>query len=679
MNGKSLDYRPEIDGLRALAILPVIFFHAGFSTFSGGFIGVDVFFVISGYLIATIIQSELKQDTFSLAKFYEKRARRILPALMLVLLFCLPIAWVYLLPRHMLDFSQSLVAILAFSSNVLFFLESGYFHAAAEFKPLLHTWSLSVEEQFYFLLPFILILVHRYATRWLVIVLSALMAASFACGEWLSVSAPAAAYFLLPGRAWEPLLGALIGVCLQKDVRCNIPLWMEEVAALVGMALILYAVFFYSKAIPWPGFYTLAPTIGAALVIVFATSKTWTGRFLANRFFVGIGLLSYSAYLWHQPIFAFARHRSLTPPSDEIFALLIIISICLSYVSWRFVELPLRDNRRWPSKRFVILLAPFYLAIITFGLLGHYSKGFKTRHSLSDNIKASSARHQLRGACNPSDNAVDVLYKPCLLGKKNTGAPAFAVFGDSHADSLNPVFHALGQERGFQYAYMGMSACPPLLGVDVSANRAPRVCENHNEKIYGYVRDRGVKNVFLVARWSLYTQGEYNKEMTRSFLQYGRANATDVNASMVNFSAAVKNTLHAYRLIGSKIFIVLQVPQHKIQPLQVYSRIHSFGLKNSSSASMAVEKASVSLQDHSALQSFNRSFFLSLPKTEDFYVINPDPVFCNDERCLLGNSETSFYLDDDHVNPHGAMRLLPIINKAMDEMSGNKHVTKSGE
>ncbi|MGL4603794.1 MAG: acyltransferase family protein [Iodobacter sp.] len=203
-----MKYRREIDGLRALAVLPVILFHAGFETFSGGFVGVDIFFVISGYLITTIILSELEQDKFSIVNFYERRARRILPVLFLVMLVCIPFAWLYLLPGDMKDFSQSLVAVSVSASNILFWRESGYFDTAAELKPLLHTWSLAVEEQYYFLFPLFLMLFWKLGKRWIVVTLGLLFVISLTVAQWAAYAKPTAAFFLLPTRGWELLIGA---------------------------------------------------------------------------------------------------------------------------------------------------------------------------------------------------------------------------------------------------------------------------------------------------------------------------------------------------------------------------------------------------------------------------------------------------------------------------------------
>ena len=333
-----IGYRREIDGLRALAVLPVILFHAGIDTFSGGFVGVDVFFVISGYLITSIILAEKEAGTFSIINFYERRARRILPALFLVIVICVPFAWLWLLPSDMKDFSQSLVAVSIFSSNILFWHESGYFETAAELKPLLHTWSLALEEQYYMLFPLFILVTWRLGKRWIVGILAVLSIASLAVAHWGAYNIPSPTFFLLPTRGWELAIGAFIAFYLSSNEVVIVSETTKQIASTLGLALILSAVFTFSKNTPFPSLYALIPTIGTALIILFAAPNTYVGRALGTKAFVGIGLISYSAYLWHQPLFAFARHRSLGEVSEVVFLLLAIAALMLAYVSWRFAH-----------------------------------------------------------------------------------------------------------------------------------------------------------------------------------------------------------------------------------------------------------------------------------------------------------------------------------------------------
>ena len=401
-----MGYRREIDGLRALAVLPVILFHAGFETFSGGFVGVDVFFVISGYLITTIILTELEQGKFSIVNFYERRARRILPALFLVMLVCIPFAWLYLPSSDYKYFSQSLVAVSIFASNILFWLESGYFDAAAELKPLLHTWSLAVEEQFYVLFPLFLLLFWRLGKRWILVMLGLVFVASLAVAQWGAYTKPATAFYLLPTRGWELLIGAFAAFYLSQGNRKDFDKSVSEFGGWLGVALILYAVFAYSKATPFPGLCALVPTLGTVLVILFATQQTTVGKFVGNKAFVGVGLISYSAYLWHQPLFAFARHRNLSDQNHIIFLIFSALTLLLAYLSWRYVETPFRAKNEFSRTKIFILSLTGSVVFASIGYLGHIKDGFSSHHSSTQS----------------SDSK---------LTDKN-----FIVLGDSHGDHL---------------------------------------------------------------------------------------------------------------------------------------------------------------------------------------------------------------------------------------------------
>jgi len=337
-------YRKEIDGLRALAVLPVMLFHAGFATFSGGFVGVDVFFVISGYLITSIIMAELEAGTFSLAGFYERRARRILPALFFVLLACLPVAWWLLLPHELVAFGESLIAVALFASNILFWLQTDYFAATADQIPLLHTWSLAVEEQYYLVFPLFMLLAWGLGKRWLLGLLAVIALLSLGWSEWLWRSSVEANFYLIPSRAWELLMGALAAFYWQKRPFSQ-GIW-AQIGSLVGIALLAYAVLFFNDGIPFPSLYALVPTLAAVLLLVFATPATWVGQLLAFPPLVWVGLISYSAYLWHQPVFVFARLQAVAEPSINVMVALLVLSLGLAWFSWRFVEQPFRHRQR---------------------------------------------------------------------------------------------------------------------------------------------------------------------------------------------------------------------------------------------------------------------------------------------------------------------------------------------
>ena len=287
-----MKYRREIDGLRAIAVLPVILFHAGFEWFSGGYIGVDVFFVISGYLITTIIINEMDGEGFSIAKFYERRARRILPALFFVMLCCIPFAVLWMVPSQLKDFSQAMVAISFFASNILFWKKTDYFAPAAEESPLLHTWTLAVEEQFYILFPLLILGLWRFGKNKVLFSIIILTALSLVLSEWGWRNQPSANFYLLPTRAWELGVGAICAFWIQKKSVSG-----SNLLSATGMALILLSVLVYDKETPFPSIYALAPVIGSALIVLYCSSATVVGKVLSSRPLVGVGLISFSAYL----------------------------------------------------------------------------------------------------------------------------------------------------------------------------------------------------------------------------------------------------------------------------------------------------------------------------------------------------------------------------------------------
>jgi peptidoglycan/LPS O-acetylase OafA/YrhL len=480
----TLDYRREIDGLRALAVLPVMLFHASFETFSGGFVGVDVFFVISGYLITTIILAELDYGKFSIVNFYERRALRILPTLFLVVLVCIPFAWFLMLPSNMKEFSSSLVAVSLFASNILFWRESGYFDTAVEIKPLLHTWSLAVEEQFYLLFPIFIILFWRLGKHLILVTLGMVFFASLALSHWGSYAKPAATFYLLPTRGWELLIGVFAAFYLSKVNRKVFSKVASEFGGWLGVALILYAVFAYSKATPFPSLYALVPTIGAVLIILFATQQTTVGKFLGNKVFVCLGLISYSAYLWHQPLFAFARLKSLMEPSVYVFLVLLVLTLILAYFSWKFVEVPFRTKNRFKRKQIFILTLSATFLLMVFGLSGIFSNGFENSMLEYKYSKKEQDEVRLVNDAANYDMLKNMAVKDCHLWVQNSNSlnpndiercyrkhgKAIIVLGDSHAMNL---FNIISYSETY----------PFIIGISQGG------CRPHNDSLNCHYRD----------------------------------------------------------------------------------------------------------------------------------------------------------------------------------------------
>lgn len=501
-----MQYRREIDGLRSVAVLPVLFFHAGFSAFSGGYVGVDIFFVISGYLITSIISSEINEKRFSIIDFYERRARRLLPALFLVMATCIPFAWFWLLPGDMKDFSQSIVAVLSFASNILFWRESGYFSPDAELKPLLHTWSLAVEEQFYLLFPLFLMLTWRLGRRGVLWATAALVLVSLSLAHWGVTNKPGAAFYLLPTRGWELAIGALVALHMQNgNVASKSPAGVANVLSLTGLLSILYAIFLFDESVPFPGLYALVPTVGTALIILFATPATWVGRGLSSRLPVAIGLISYSAYLWHQPLLAFAKHRHLHEPGMALRGALIIASLALAYLTWRFVEARFRNRSIFTRKHVFAFSGSVAMLLASFGIAGHLSNGHFTRAQPSDLAQDLQYRTRPNHGLSPACEGAEPGAAPCITSTE----PEIAIWGDSYAMHL--VDGILASNPDSKIVQLTWSDCGPILGLAQSRPLLPpnwsRDCIARNDRVFEYIRShKSIKYVVLSSPFSYFVE-----------------------------------------------------------------------------------------------------------------------------------------------------------------------------
>ena len=497
-----MKYRAEIDGLRAVAVIIVMMFHAGFKYFRGGFIGVDIFLVISGYLITTIILSEMDQRNFSLVNFYERRARRILPPLFLIMLASLLLALFWLLPSDMKDFSQSLMAVSSFSSNILFWRTSGYWDTASELKPLLHTWSLAVEEQYYILFPLFLLLMWRYGKRRISGSLMLIALISLAAAQWGAYKDPVATFYLLPTRVWELAIGAGIAFYFlyrRHDLQIiHSHKLLSETLALLGLLLIGYAILVFDENTPFPSLYALAPTIGTGLIIFFSSSQTIIGRLLGAKPFVAIGLISYSAYLWHQPLFAFIRYQGLIEPNEFTYTVLIFLSLFLAYLSWRFVEKPFRDRTIFKRKTTFTFALMGSIGFIAFGFIGNKSDGFESR--LTEDQKALMAfdSYQIKeiyreGICflEPEQKPED-FTESCI--HPNIKGDSIFIWGDSHAAALSYGF----RENYPIVIQMTASGCLPLI------NYRPDIrphCQDINNYTLDKIEEIKPKTLILHSNW----------------------------------------------------------------------------------------------------------------------------------------------------------------------------------
>jgi len=633
-----MKYRSEIDGLRALAVLPVIFYHAGFDLFRGGFVGVDVFFVISGYLITSIIMEELQNEKFSLIYFYERRARRILPALFFVMLVSIFFAWNWMQPMQMKNFSQSLFAVSIFSSNILFWLESGYFEEISEEKPLLHTWSLAVEEQYYLFFPIFLIFIWKFKRKKIILILFSILITSLLLSEYASRFNKEANFYLTPFRIWELFFGSITAIIIKDKILRN-----NNFLSFTGLFAILFSVLFYDETTPFPSFYTLLPVVGSVLVIIYANDKTFVAKFLSIKPIVAIGLISYSAYLWQQPIFSFIKIRFLDEPSKLMMFMLSILSLLIATITWRYIEKPFRKKLNSPvSKKNVFLFSIIGIIFFTtLGLYGHLQKGNVVKYQVSPMIYKSIVRTNKQSECFGRDRIHEIKDWYCIIGKKKT-KPSLVVFGDSHGLSFLPTVDSTMSRLNESAYFIGTHACLPFLKIHSFHNdQSLRNCNKLNKRVFNFIKQNNIKNIILVARWTYYTDGGYDGN-DFSYIALESKNKKNKDISRNAFKVGLKETVDAYKNLGVKITVISQVPQQKHKALDLYFE----SLRRGDS----VSNISLKRNDHDQLQKFVNSLF----EKEEINFLNFTDIFCNSEVCAVGDKIKSLYYDDDHLSLSGS-------------------------
>ena len=663
-----MQYRREIDGLRAVAVIAVILFHAGFAVFSGGFVGVDVFFVISGYLITGIIATELKQGEFNLFRFYERRARRILPALFFVMACCIPFAWVWMLPEQFQGFSQSLVAVSLFASNLYFWRGSGYFAPDAGLSPLQHSWSLAVEEQFYVIFPLILLLLWRFGRRSVFPALVLATSASILLSEWGWRNFPAANFYLAPTRAWEFLAGSICALfMLDRAQRTNN--WL----GVLGLALILFSIFHFDSSIPFPSLYTLAPVIGTALIILYGEGQTIVGRLLGTRILGGIGLISYSAYLWHQPLFAFARIRSILAPSPALLLFLVALTFGFSYLSWRFVEQPVR-GRSVPSRALVFSFGGILgAAFIGFGLYGHYSNGIKWRMNKEiidwvSPVPGAGPNRECNFTAPPRFDLHPI--KPCLVAED--GTIDVVILGDSHSLFIAEAVQQYLEERGINSYAVSHSSCIPLPGFGFPGEKFAGLnasCSAFVADILEFMRQEEIPNLVLTSRFTKYYDG-LPYDNAEGGVESGDPLPIDL-IDDIEGNAKFDDTARRLRVLSAysasiallagefHVILVYPIPEAGWNVPLLMARKSLFGQRNQE---ISTSYAAFLERNGPVLDAFDR---INLP---NIVRVRPDRIFCDTElgRCANSLDGESLYYDDDHLSDAGALLIAPAIGKAVE-------------
>jgi peptidoglycan/LPS O-acetylase OafA/YrhL len=636
-----MEYRREIDGLRALAVIPIILFHAGFDTFSGGFVGVDVFFVISGYLITSIILSEREAGTFSLVDFYERRARRILPALFFVMLTCIPFAWFWLSPSDMKGFSESLIAVPVAVSNFLFWQRSGYFDTAAELKPLLHTWSLAVEEQYYLLFPTFLVLTWRLRRHWVIGILIVVALISLALAQWGALHHPQATFFLLPTRIWELLIGVFVAFHLfgkeDTKIKSGYSSNLTQLLSISGLFSIIYSIFVFDRQTLFPSLYTLIPTLGTAFIVLFATQQTIVGKILSSKVLVGLGLISYSAYLWHQPLFAFARPRALADPAEDVFILLIPLAIAAAYLSWRFVERPFRNKSVVSRKSLFISTIFFTVFFVLLGLAGVLTRGFVDMKAnyMQKQILATVDRSPKRKECHTS--GADY-RKPENACQYYVPDGSWAVLGDSHAVELAYALAKVLKKDNKGVKHFSFSGCAPAYGRIDKTHSDSINCSHWTEEVAAHIiADRSISTVVV----SYHTAGWA---------------ASNSNENVADPWHSYKGILHAFKAAGKDVVLVLQAPSLDERIEDLIFRLDSPPLNIPGRKRKEWEE----LQKYITERKNEIS--------DEVTIINPSDLFCDENNCYVARDGVALYFDNHHMSVAGALLVAEeVIERVTDK------------
>ncbi len=636
-------YRPDIDGLRGLAVLAVVGFHAFPSVVPAGFIGVDVFFVISGFLITTIILVGLESGRFSFAAFYARRIRRIFPALVAVLTAVFVAGWFFLTADEYKRLGLHVLGGATFSSNFLLWQESGYFDIASDRKILLHLWSLAIEEQFYLFFPLVLWAAHMRRIRPL-IVTSSIGLASF---TWNILAAPHHStmdFYSPQTRIWELMAGAVLAsVSLHPPLRLlralskaeawlakggrKIPHWPKEnalgnLASIVGAYLLVFGVIFIAKEEMFPGWWALLPTIGAALLI-FGGASSWVNRrILSHRALVWVGLISFPLYLWHWPLLSFARIVIGDAPSWLLASLLVAAAVLLAWLTYVSVEKPLRFGKNASGATVHLLI--WLLSLGVLGFSAWRSEGFLSRpaaHRLETYLQSIAVA--------TGENSCVKINVPgwfCKLGVQAAPPSAF-VFGDSHAGSLLPAFARIAHESGGSFLYTLTKACP-----------TEKSCLQDNKNIFTYVRDNQIDKVFIAFRWSNYD------------LPFSQ------DARVTQLEAWLDQTVEAYRKIGVHVYLLVDNPLQKTLPEDALRKSRRTDASINTNSITASEYASQQAPYFDLLSRYAGDFVTVLDFTD---------VYCQKNICPLVRDGKFHYGDLHHVSPDGALLAYPKLKKAL--------------
>lgn len=632
----AIKYRPDIDGLRAIAVLSVIIFHFDHSWLPGGFIGVDVFFVISGFLITSIILKEANNGQFKISNFYIRRAKRIFPALILVLLLTWIISWFVLLESEFKPLGKHIYSGAFFFSNISLLKEVGYFDVSADLKPLLHLWTLSLEEQFYIFWPlFILLAVKKKwkigkTTLWIFIV-------SFILNVFLISKFSSSTFYLIHTRAWELLAGALISIYSFKFAsRINL-------YSAIGMLMILASVFVLAKGTMYPGLYALMPVIGTVLIIASGPTAL-INKFLSSKILVFIGLISYPLYLWHWPILSFLNISENNQPPFIAKLAAILFTFAFSFLTYRFVEFPLRVNKKFSDKTVAVFLS-FILFFV--GVLGLITKNQSGWALLNEDKLADTFKVPRFHTVNCMNSFPELKGKYCNLS--GDGADV-ALIGDSHSLAIYPGFEEYFKKDGLNVIQLGKGACLPFIDVEVQNAGNKDICHEVMKPSFDIIlNNKKIKKVFLAASW-------------KSFLADGASRklkdlrSSDNHSNEDIFKIGLIRTMTILQKAGKEVIFMHSVPTLNYSPKAcVKLRKLQFG-ETRKDCTISKDEAYV---EQDRYRKIVGGILKSFPNVKTF---NPIDVICEARICELIINGEVLYRDEDHLSADGARYLSTKFN-----------------
>ena len=651
-------YRPDINGLRALAVISVVGFHAFPKIFKGGFIGVDVFFVISGYLITNIILDSLDKNTFNIWKFYSRRIKRIFPALILTLVICYIIGWFTLFPSEYMQLGKHIAGGASFISNFILWQEAGYFDNSNETKPLLHLWSLGIEEQFYIIYPILL-----YCTSKLKInsikVICFLFIISFTLNIIKSNNIPVKAFYSPFTRSWELMIGGFIA-CISKRYRCTYCKFITELQSMFGFLFICITMFVLTKNNIFPGWWALLPTLGTFLIILPTSQQTWVNRnLLSNNIMIWIGLISYPLYLWHWPLLSFAHIIESGKSTAAIRIICVSLSFVLAYLTFKYVETPIRFGRNVTNTIYYLLC----LGMIIIGFLGYITykkKGLKFRPTIKQfvNNKEELVRTAAQDdQCKSYINNHNIVFDYCRYNIVSSGNhQTIALIGDSHAHAAFQGLSELFAQNGINLLLLANSSCPPFVGsvTGINNQQKNKCAAKIDEIIKILIRKKEIKKVIITSMGPKYISGFGfgKKEKTRKFFFSSNINKWFSSSKKEIFRNSLRNTYNILSKAGKKIFYILDIPETGINPAACISR--PFKLANRKRCMVPTHIVKSRQKDY-------RDVIMSLYEIK---IIDPINAFCPNKNCyIFDQNESLLYSDSHHLSIAGSRFLAKTIKE----------------